>query len=277
VDARAAARRLTGRPGAVCVQSETGAALAGHPNSHEHEEGRVMERKLKAEPREADGKGAARRLRAEGKVPGVVYGHGMEPVAVAVDARDLFHILHTDAGANVLIDLEVRKDNHLTLPREIQRDLIRGQFIHVDFLTIRRDEKITVDIPVEFTGESHGVKEGGVIEHHLWEVKVECLPTNVPERIEADISALGVGDGLKAGDLKIPKDVELVTDPEASIMAVVPPPILRLEEEEAAAAEAEAVEGEEAAAEGEGATGDEAAEHAGDGEGSGGSDSGGES
>lgn len=235
-----------------------------------------MERKLKADPRESDGKGAARRLRAEGKVPGVVYGHGMDPVAVAVDARELFHILHTDAGANVLIDLQVKKDHHLTMPREVQRDHIRGQFIHVDFLTIRRDEKITVDVPVELVGESHGVKEGGVIEHHAWEVKMACLPTDVPERIEADISALGIGEGLKAGDLKIPKDVELVTDPESSIMAVVPPPILRLEEEEAAeAAEAEAVEGEEAAAEGEGATGEEAAEHAG--EDSGGSDSGGES
>jgi large subunit ribosomal protein L25 len=239
-----------------------------------------MERKLKAEPRESDGKGAARRLRAEGKVPGVVYGHGMAPVAVAVDARDLFHILHTDAGANVLIDLEVDSDRHLTLPREIQRDHIRGQFIHVDFLTIRRDEKITVDVPVELIGESHGVKEGGVIEHHLWEVKLACLPTDVPERIDADISALGIGEGLKASDLKIPKDVELVTDPEASIMAVVPPPILRLEEEEAAAEEAEAVEGEEAVAEGEGATGEEAAEHAGEdsgGSGGGESGSGGES
>src|SRR5438093_10178834 len=105
---------------------------------------------------------------------------------------------------------------------EVQRDHIRGQFIHVDFLTIRRDEKITVDVPVELVGESHGVKEGGVVEHHAWDVKLECFPTDVPERIEADISALGIGEGLKAGDLKIPKDVELLTDPEATIMAVVP-------------------------------------------------------
>ncbi|HEX9376061.1 MAG TPA: 50S ribosomal protein L25 [Actinomycetota bacterium] len=221
-----------------------------------------MERKLKAEERQPDGKGAARKLRAEGKVPGVVYGHAMDPVAVAVDARDLYHILHTDAGANVLIDLHVGSDQHLTLPREIQRDNIRGVFTHVDFLAVRRDEVITVDVPVDLIGESHGVKEGGVVEHHLWEVKLECFPTNVPERIEADISALGIGEGLKAGDLKIPEGVTLVTDPEASIMAVVPPPILRLEEEEAAAAEAEEVEGAEAEAEGEGATGEEAAQHA---------------
>ncbi len=220
-----------------------------------------MEMKLKAEAREGHGKGVARKLRAAGMVPGVVYGHGMDPVPVSVDARDLFHILHTDAGSNVLIDLQVKKDHHLTLPREIQRDHIHGRFIHVDFLAVRRDEKITVDVPVELVGESQGVKEGGVVEHHLWEVKVSSFPQDVPDGIEADISALVIGDSLKAGDLKIPADVDLVTDPEASIMAVVPPPILRLEEEEAA----EAAEGEEAA--GEAAEGEEAAEPGGDAEG----------
>src|SRR5919201_6541855 len=179
-----------------------------------------MERKLKATRREVAGKGGARKLRATGRVPGIVYGHGMDPLPVDVDARDLYHILHTDAGSNVLIDLSVGSDHHLTLAREIQRDHIRGRFIHVDFLTVRRDEKITVDVPVELVGESHGVKEGGVIEHHLWEVRVACFPTDVPERIEADITALGIGEGLKVGDLKIPVDVELVTDPETSVMAV---------------------------------------------------------
>src|SRR5437870_9618436 len=102
-----------------------------------------MEQKLKATKREANGKGAARKLRTRGQVPGVVYGHGMEPVPVAVDVRDLYHILHTDAGSNVLIDLSVGSDHHLTLAREIQRDHVRGQFLHVDFLAVRRDEKIT--------------------------------------------------------------------------------------------------------------------------------------
>ena len=227
-----------------------------------------MERKLKAEARDGHGKGAARKLRAAGMVPGVVYGHGIEPVPVSVDAKDLFHILHTDAGSNVLIDLQVKKDHHLTLPREIQRDHVHGRFIHVDFLAVRRDEKITVDVPVELIGESHGVKEGGVVEHHLWEVKLSCFPTDVPDGIEADITALGIGDGLKAGDLKIPGDVELVTDPEATIMAVVPPPILRLEEEE------EAAEAEEGEAE-EGEAGEEAAEQEGESDSSGG-DSGGD-
>src|ERR671934_2849085 len=163
-----------------------------------------MERKLKADRRDAAGKGAARKLRAIGRVPGVVYGHGMEPVPVAVDGRELYHVLHTDAGSNVLIDLAVGSDRHLTLAREIQRDLVRGQFLHVDFLAVRRDEKIHVDVPVHLIGESHGVKEGGVVEHHLWDLKVECLPTNVPQSIEADISGLAIGDSLRVADLTTP-------------------------------------------------------------------------
>jgi len=208
-----------------------------------------MERKLLATKRDAAGKGAARKARAAGRVPGVVYGHGMEPVAVDVDARELFHILHTDAGSNVLIDLRVGGERHLTLPREIQRDHIRGQFLHVDFLAVRRDEKIAVSVPVELVGESHGVKEGGVIEHHLWEVRAECLPTDVPDRIEADISGLGIGDALRVGDLKVPGDVTILSEAEETIVSVVPPPILRIEEEEAA---------EEAEAEAEGAPAGEA-------------------
>jgi large subunit ribosomal protein L25 len=205
-----------------------------------------MERKLQATKREAAGKGGARKTRAAGRVPGVLYGHGMDPVAVDVDARELFHILHTDAGSNVLIDLRVGADRHLTMPREIQRDHIRGQFLHVDFLAVRRDQKIAVEVPVELAGESHGVKEGGVIEHHLWEVRVECLPTDVPDRIEIDISHLGIGDVLRVSDLTPPKDVTILSEAEETIVSVVPPPILRVEEEE----EAEAAEAAEAEAEG---------------------------
>ncbi len=149
-----------------------------------------MEKKLQAVPRTDKGKGAARKLRATGKVPAVLYGHGMDPVSVSVDARDLYQLLHTGAGSNVLIDLVVDEERHLALAREIQRDHIRGEFVHVDFLAIRRDEKITVDIPVRLIGESHGVKEGGVVEHHLWELKAECLPADVPESVNRSIRML---------------------------------------------------------------------------------------
>jgi large subunit ribosomal protein L25 len=217
-----------------------------------------MEKRLDATRREADGKGAARRLRAAGKVPAVVYGRGLEPVSVAVDSRDLYHVLHTEAGTNVLIELRVGRERHLTMPREIQRDHIKGRFIHVDFLEVRRDVKITVDVPVELVGESHGVKEGGVVEHHLWDIKLECLPGDVPERIEVDISRLGIGDSIRVADLTAPGDTTIVSDPDSPVVAVMPPPILRLEEEEEEEL-VEAVEGEEALAEAEGATAEEAA------------------
>ena len=217
----------------------------------------MAEKKLKANLRDGGGKGSARKIRAQGLVPAILYGHGMDPVKVAIDDRELYHVLHTEAGTNVLVDLHVEKDQHLAMPREIQRDHIRGQFLHVDFLVVRRDERITVDVPVHLIGESHGVKEGGVVEHHLWDLKVECVPTNVPQSVEADITRLGIGDSLSVADIRIPGNATVLTPLEETIVSVVPPPILKIEEEVA-----EAVEGEEAEAEAEGATAEEAEEHA---------------
>jgi large subunit ribosomal protein L25 len=217
-----------------------------------------MERKLKAERRDSTGKETAHKVRAAGRVPAVVYGRGMEPIHVSVDSRELFHLLHTDAGMNVLVDLRVDGDHFLALPREIQRDLIRGRFIHVDFLRIARDEKITVEVPVHLVGESHGVKEGGVIEHHLWNLDVECLPTDVPTHIDADITRLGINESLKVSDLEAPERCTILTSVDEVVVSVVPPQVLRVEEVEEAAAEA--VEGAEAEAGAEGATGEEASE-----------------
>jgi large subunit ribosomal protein L25 len=206
--------------------------------------------KLVAQPRDHKGKGAARRLRAKGLVPAVVYGHGAEPIHLAVDARELLHLLHTDAGTNVLVTLRVDSEQLLAIPREIQRDHIKGQFIHVDFLRVARDEKITVEVPVHLTGESHGVKEGGVVEHHLWTLQVECLPQDVPASIEADISELGINESLKVANIPAGDRFAILTAPEEVIVSVVPPQVLKVEEEEevAEAVEGEAVEPEEAEA-----------------------------
>jgi large subunit ribosomal protein L25 len=224
-----------------------------------------MELKLKAETREASGKGGARKVRAAGRVPAVVYGHGADPLHVSVDARELFHLLHTDAGANVLVDMRVDHDHFLAMPREIQRDHLRGRLLHVDFLRIARDEKITVEIPVHVVGESHGVKEGGVVEHHIWALQVECFPQDVPAAIEADITALGINESLKVSDLTITGTLTVLTPADEVIVSVVPPQVLRVEEEVA-----EGVEALEAEAGAEGATGEGAAEHAGGESGSGG-------
>jgi large subunit ribosomal protein L25 len=213
-----------------------------------------MERKLKAEARAEIGKGAARKIRAGGRVPAVVYGHGVDPLPVSIDAKELFHLLHTDAGMNVLVDMRVNSDQFLAMPREVQRDHIRGQFLHVDFLRIRRDQKIGVEVPIHLVGESHGVKEGGVIEHHLWNLHLECFPQDVPSSIEADISGLGINESLKVADLEIPDKLTLLTSPDEVIVSVVPPQILRVEEEVAAEGEEEAAAAEAGA---EGAEGEE--------------------
>jgi large subunit ribosomal protein L25 len=203
----------------------------------------MAEYQLKADPREGAGKGVARKVRASGRVPAVLYGPDLEPVRLSVDARDLWHALHTDAGVNVLVNLQIDGDTHLTMPREVQRDIVRGTLLHVDFLRIRRDVAIQVDVPIHLTGESVGVKEGGVVEHHLWELKIECLPTDVPESVEADITELNVGDSLHVSDIAVPQGATLLTAEDETVVSVVPPPVLEVE---APPEEEELPEGEEA-------------------------------
>jgi large subunit ribosomal protein L25 len=223
-----------------------------------------METELLAEPRSESGKGPARRLRAAGRVPGTLYGHGVETTSIHVSAQDLLHLFHQSGGASVLVDLKVDGRQHLTIVREVQRDHIHNRFIHVDFMAVRRDQQIVVNVELHETGDSVGVHAGGVVEHHLREVEVRCLPANVPERIEFDITNLGLNESVRVADLTPPEGVEILTDPDTMILAVVEPAVMDTEldlgiagEEvpEAAVEEAEeaaeAAEGEGAPAEGE--------------------------
>lgn len=208
---------------------------------------------LRAEVRGARGKGPARRMRASGRVPAILYGRGLPPVSLAVEARDLRQTLATDAGVNVLIDLQFDGETHLTLARAIERHPVRGEILHVDFLKIARDVVITVDVPVHFEGESHGVKEGGVLEHHLWQLHLTCLPADVPERITVDVAHLGIGDSVRVREVASPEGVTILTSEDEVIVSCVVPQVLRVEEEVAAAP----VEGE-VPAEGEAAPAPEA-------------------
>jgi large subunit ribosomal protein L25 len=223
-----------------------------------------METELRAEPRSESGKGPARRLRASGRVPATLYGHGVEPTSIHVSAQDLLHLFHQGGGASVLVDLKLDGNEHLTIVRELQRDLIHSRFIHVDFMAVARDEKIVVNVELHEVGESTGVKAGGVVEHHLREVEIRCLPADVPERIEFSISRLRIGDSIRAGDLAPSDGIEILTDPDTMVLAVVEPAVMDTEldlavagEEapevaaaEEAAPEAAAVEGEAAPTEG---------------------------
>lgn len=228
-----------------------------------------MEITLKAKPRSDTGKGAARQARREGLVPGVVYGSQVESSNLVVDAKDLDKALRTEAGSNVLINLKLdSKTTHFTVAREIQRHPLKGDLLHVDFLAIDRDVKLETEVPIHLVGEAKGVKEGGVIEHHLYELQVEALPTAVPPSFDVDMTDLVIGDHVRVSDVVAPEGVDILDGPDEIIASVVEPQIIELpedvvEEEEAELEEGEVPEGEEAeaAAEGEEA-GDEAASEA---------------
>jgi large subunit ribosomal protein L25 len=207
----------------------------------------MSEYKLAAENRSEAGKGAARRLRASGRVPAVLYGHGTKPQHLSVDARQFGQALRTDAGVNVLISLEVGRDQHLALAKEIQRHPVKGNLIHVDFIQVRRGEKVHVQVPVHLVGEAPGAREGGIVDQDLYQLNVEAEVTAVPEAVDADVSGLGIGDVLRVADLKAPDGAVILDDPEASVVSVVAPTV-EAEPEAEEAEEGEAAEGAEVAA-----------------------------
>jgi large subunit ribosomal protein L25 len=188
-----------------------------------------METTLEAELREETGKGAGRRLRATGRVPGILYGHAMQPIKISISGQDLLHLFHASGGASMVLDLKVDGKTHLAIPREVQRDHIHGRYIHIDFLAVRRDERITLAVEVHAIGEAPGVKAGGVIEHHLRDVEVECLPSDVPEGIQLDVSQLEIGDMLRVSDIVPPEGVTVLTDPATPVISVITPAALRTE------------------------------------------------
>lgn len=214
---------------------------------------------LPAETGRRAGSSASRRLRAEGKVPGVVYGHGMDPLPVAVNSRALRAALSTDAGLNALLDLQVDGTSHLTLARELQRDPIRNRVTHVDFQIVRLDEVISADVPIALVGEALHVHQGdGVVDQQMFNLAVHATPDRIPNVIEVDISELAIGDTIRVHDLSRAEGVSFDADPEAAVVVGQPPQVEDLPEDEAAeAAEAAgaAVEGGEPGAEAAGAAG----------------------
>jgi large subunit ribosomal protein L25 len=185
-----------------------------------------MEATLKAEVRDGTGKGVARKLRAQGRVPGVLYGSGVEPTPIHMSGQDLRHLFHQQAS---LVDLEVEGETHLVIPRDVQRDHLHGRYIHVDFFAVSRTEKVTLTVEIRETGDAPGVKSGGVIEHHLRDVDILCMPGDVPDGIEADLSNLEIGDMLRVSDLIVPEGVEMLSDPDTPVISVVTPAALRTE------------------------------------------------
>lgn len=201
---------------------------------------------LAAESGRPTGSGPSGRLRTAGKIPGVVYGHGIEPLAVAVDARALRAALTTDAGLNALLNLQVDGRSHLTLARELQRHPVRHTVVHVDFQVVRRDEVITAEVPIALVGEAAKVhRADGVLDHQVFSVTVHATPAHIPNVIEIDVSDLAIGDAVRVGDLRLPDGVTTDVDPDVAIIVAQPPQVSDEDlvpeaEAEAAAATAEA-------------------------------------
>ena len=179
----------------------------------------MAEIQLVAETGREPGTRASKRLRREGKIPGVVYGHGAEPVAVAVDARELRHALNTEAGVNALINLSIDGKSQLTMPRVLQRHPVRNTVTHVDFQVVSRDEVVSADVTFQLVGEATEVHNGdGVVEQALFSLTVHARPADIPTHIEVDISNLTIGEAIRVGDLKLPGGVTTEVDPEEAIV-----------------------------------------------------------
>src|SRR3954447_4898226 len=199
--------------------------------------------------REERGSAAARRMRKDGLIPGVVYGGGGEPTAISVAERELRKALTTDHGLNAILDVQVNGETRPVILKEFQRDPISSRVTHIDLVVVRLDRVIQTAVSVEVVGDSPGAREGGVLQQVAREILVEALPMEVPDRIEADISTLAIGDSLRLGDLPEIEGVRFVDDPETVIATVTVP--TRVEEPEVEGEGEEGEEGEAAAAEGE--------------------------
>lgn len=216
---------------------------------------------LAASGRAGIGKGEARALRRAGRVPGVAYGAELErALPVSVDGRELYHALHTEAGENAILRLDVDEaESQLAIVREIQRHPVRREIVHVDFVTVNKNVKITVEIPIVTEGEAIGADEGGVADQVLFSLPVEVLPLEVPDQITLDISDMQVGDVKRVEDLVLPEGVETSEEPERTVITVNVPQLEVEIDTEEAATEVLDEAGDTVASEGapEGATSDE--------------------
>lgn len=186
--------------------------------------------------REGTGKGAARTARREGRVPGILYGHGEESIPLSVDARDLQRLVHSVSIENTIVDLTLQgtRQPYKVLIREIQRHPTREQYLHVDFFHVAMDEKISLAVPIVLIGEPVGVKvKGGIVDHQMRELEVYCLPGEIPEKIEVEVSSLDIGDAVHVRDLRVPEGVEVEADLDRSVVTVLAPAVVPVEEEAA--------------------------------------------
>ncbi|MCX5687838.1 MAG: 50S ribosomal protein L25 [Candidatus Omnitrophica bacterium] len=200
---------------------------------------------LKASLREEKGKELNKKLRNTGLVPGVVYRKGEETLSLKIDSKSLSKTLQTEAGENVIIKLFVegdkKKKERIVVIKELQKDPIKNKLVHVDLNEISLTETLKVKVPIIAKGEAIGVKqEGGLLQHIMWEADVECLPTNIPDKIEVDVTNLKIGSTLSIKDILSPEGVKILGDPESIVFSVEH--VKTVEEAVAAPVEGESLE-----------------------------------
>lgn len=203
---------------------------------------------LKAEIREGTGKGVARKLRARGLIPAVFYGAHTPTLPLVVDPKELLGTLQTEAGGNVLIDLEIEKgdqsERKVVMVKELQFDPLQKRTLHADFYEVAMDVMVTVEVPIQLVGKPEGTKMGGILEQIRRVIEIQCLPGDIPKNIEVDVSALKIGDSIHVNDLQIEK-AKIISDTNFTIATVVPPVAEEKKVEEVAPEAAEAAEAKE--------------------------------
>jgi large subunit ribosomal protein L25 len=198
---------------------------------------------LTAEIREGVGKEKAKKLRAKGQIPAIFYGPRSQTIPLVIDSKELSKALQTEAGENVLIDLDIRKgaqsDRKVVMLKDIQIDPLQRITLHTDFYEVAMDERVTVEVPVHLVGKPEGTKMGGILEQVRRMIEVQCFPGDIPKSVDIDVSLLKIGDSIHIQDIHVEK-AKILFDTNFTIATVVPPVV---EEKVVEAAAPEAVEG----------------------------------
>ena len=183
---------------------------------------------LNAELRDKTGKEIAKKLRAKGMIPAIFYGPHAETISLMVDPKDLAKTLKTEAGENVLIDLNIRKGDHseqkVVMVKDLQLDPLRGTTLHTDFYEVAMDEMVTVEVPIHLVGKPEGLKMGGILEQIRRTIQIQCLPGDIPKGIDVDVSPLEIGDSIHVREISA-GNVKILFETNFTIATVVPPAV----------------------------------------------------
>lgn len=200
----------------------------------------MVRSRLSVRPRKRTGKSGAREIRKEGNIPAILYGNGMEPTALVVEPEALRRALSNSAGRNTVLELEIEGSEEtagkFSMLREIQKDPLRDGVIHIDFLAIDMEKPVTVSVPVNTNGRSEGERKGGRLEKLMRAIEMECLPSDIPDSVEIDVSGLDIGDSVDVAALGLGEGVRPTRSGEEKVVHVIAE---RVKEEETAEEEAE--------------------------------------